>query len=258
MPPSPVVITFRGCSEKHASGPSEPIGRPCSGADGARGVLDHGQAVALGQREEGSMSAGRPIWWTGMIACVRARDRVLGGRRVEVVGQRVDVGEHRRRAALPDSVGGRDERQRGHDHLVAWADSRDVERQVQRAGAVGRGDRLRAPTRSAKAASKACTRGPCDTQPDAMAAATASASPPVKYGRVNGTSITTLAPASRRHGGSSARSARHHSTSRVKPSSRSISASKPSRSRAREVSASRRGTLLRRARARDRPAGRSP
>ena len=28
MPPSPVVITLRGCSEKHASGPSEPIGRP--------------------------------------------------------------------------------------------------------------------------------------------------------------------------------------------------------------------------------------
>ena len=28
MPPSPVVITLRGCSEKQASGPSEPIGRP--------------------------------------------------------------------------------------------------------------------------------------------------------------------------------------------------------------------------------------
>ena len=28
MPPSPVVMTLRGCSEKQASGPSEPIGRP--------------------------------------------------------------------------------------------------------------------------------------------------------------------------------------------------------------------------------------
>ena len=27
MPPSPVVMTLRGCSEKHVSGPSEPIGR---------------------------------------------------------------------------------------------------------------------------------------------------------------------------------------------------------------------------------------
>ncbi len=28
MPPSPVVITLRGCREKHERVPSEPIGRP--------------------------------------------------------------------------------------------------------------------------------------------------------------------------------------------------------------------------------------
>ena len=71
----------------------------------------------------GSMSAGRPSWCTGMIAFVRlviARSAAAG---IEVVGARVDVGEHRRGAALPDRVGGRDERHRGHDHLVARADA---------------------------------------------------------------------------------------------------------------------------------------
>ena len=69
------------------------------------------------------MSAGRPIWCTGMIAFVRGGDRALGRDRVEVVGARVDVGEDRRRAALPDRVGGGDERQRRHDDLVARADA---------------------------------------------------------------------------------------------------------------------------------------
>ena len=65
-------------------------------------------------------------------------DRALGRGGVEVVGQRVDVGEDRRRAALPDRVGRGDERQRRHDDLVAGADAGDVEREVQRGGAVGR------------------------------------------------------------------------------------------------------------------------
>ena len=103
-----------------------------------------------------SMSAGRPIWCTGMIALVRGGDRALGGRRVEVVGARVDVGEDRRRAALPDRVGGGDERQRRHDHLVAGADARRrTARGAARSCSWSWRRRRAAPTRSANASSKA-------------------------------------------------------------------------------------------------------
>src|SRR5690349_13162009 len=51
-----------------------------------------------------------------------------------------------------------------------------------------------APTRAAKASSKALTRGPCDTQPEAITSATAALSLPVKHGRANGTSIRTPLP----------------------------------------------------------------
>src|SRR5450755_1120488 len=49
-----------------------------------------------------------------------------------------------------------------------------------------------APTRSANASSNARTRGPCDTQPEAITSATAAASPPGKQGSANGTCMTTL------------------------------------------------------------------
>ncbi len=180
------------------------------------------------------MSAGRPSWWTGMIAFVRLRDGALDGVRVEVVRARVDVGEDRRRAALPDGVGGGDERQRRHDHLVARTDARDVQRELQRGRAVrdgdglggadalrerglelaharalrdpARGDRPRRPRRPRR---RAGTAGERDLHHDASAS--------MRVGCV----------------GTPARSPRHHSTRRVRPSSRSTSASKPSSSRAR-------------------------
>src|SRR3954454_17793674 len=48
-----------------------------------------------------------------------------------------------------------------------------------------------APTREANASSKARTRGPCETQPEATASATAAPSAAVRVGRAKGTCIMT-------------------------------------------------------------------
>ena len=70
------------------------------------------------------------------------RDRRLGRVRVEAQGHRVDVGEHRRRAAACDRLSGRVERERGADDLVARADLERVEHEHERVGAVGAADRV--------------------------------------------------------------------------------------------------------------------
>ena len=161
MPPSPVVMTLRGCSEKQASGPSEPIcAALVAGADRARRVLDERQAVALGELQEG-VHVGRQADLVDRHDRLRARrDRALGGGRIEVVGARVDVREDRLRAAVPDGVGGRDERQRRHDHLVAGADAGDVQRELSAVVQLVVATASAAPTRAANACSKARTRGP--------------------------------------------------------------------------------------------------
>ena len=77
-----------------------------------------------------------------MIARVRARDLrgdVLG---IDVQRHRVDVGEHRSRAAPGDRLGGRVERERRADHLVARPDLHRVEHEHERVGAVRDADRL--------------------------------------------------------------------------------------------------------------------
>ena len=172
-------------------------------------------------------------------------DGALGRLRVEVERARVDVGEDRRRAALPDRVGGRDERHRRHDHLVAGADAR---RRAARAAARSCSWRRRRPRprrRARRTPPRTRARaGPGRPSRWRSPSATASPSSPRSVGRLNGISITRLA--SERVGwvGTPARSPRHHSTRRVSPSSRSTSASKPSSSRASSVSASRRVTPL--------------
>ena len=62
--------------------------------------------------------------------------------RVEVQRRRVDVGEDGRRAAAGDRLGGREERERRADHLVARADPERVEHEHERVGAVRDADRL--------------------------------------------------------------------------------------------------------------------
>ena len=91
------------------------------------------------------MSAGRPTWWTGHDRLGPRRDRLLGRRGIEVAGARVDVGEHRRRAAVPTALAVAMNDSDGHDHLVAGPTPDDVEREVQRGRAVRGGDRVRAP-----------------------------------------------------------------------------------------------------------------
>ena len=68
--------------------------------------------------------------------------RALDVGRVEVQRRRVDVGEDGRRADARDRLGGRVERERGADHLVAGADPDRVEHEHDRVGAVRDADRL--------------------------------------------------------------------------------------------------------------------
>ena len=68
-----------------------------------------------------------------------ARGDVLG---VEVVRRGIDVGEDGRRAAARDRLGGRVERERGADHLVARADTERVEHDHDRVRAVRDADRV--------------------------------------------------------------------------------------------------------------------
>ena len=65
----------------------------------------------------------------------------LGG---EVAAVAVDVGDDRRRAHGDHGARGRDEGARGHDDLVARADAERAQRELEREGAVGQGDRVRA------------------------------------------------------------------------------------------------------------------
>ncbi len=149
MPPSPVVITLRGWNEKQAMiavRPADPLPlavRADLGADGAGGILDHGQAVGSRDRQDRARSHGMPIWCTHRIARVRgvtARPRAAGSM-LKVAG--IDVDEHRHGAAVADGVGGGDEGVADGDHLVAGPDADGQQRQMQRGGAVGHGAGVR-------------------------------------------------------------------------------------------------------------------
>ena len=59
------------------------------------------------------------------------------------LGQADDIGEDGRGARVGDRVGGRHERQRRHDRLVAGPQARDARHEVQCRRAVGDGDRMR-------------------------------------------------------------------------------------------------------------------
>ena len=107
--------------------------------------------------------------WTGSSAVVRVGDRRGGGLRVEVQRARVDVGEDRARALVEADVGARDERERRRDDLVAVLHPGRAQREVQPGGAArdGAGVRRRR-CAAAKACSKAGTRGPSESWPDAQ------------------------------------------------------------------------------------------
>ena len=113
--------------------------RDPAGAERLRRILDHRQAEAA--------QVGR-----GPAEEVHRHDRLrllgdpaLDVGRVEVQRDRVDVGEHGRRAAPRDRLGRRVEGERRADHLVAGADAHRVEHEHERVGAVRAADRLLRP-----------------------------------------------------------------------------------------------------------------
>ncbi len=70
-----------------------------------------------------------------MMARVARRDRGLELVQVDVAGDRVDVGKHRRGADFDDDVGGGDPGDRRRDHLVTGTDAGDAQRDFHGAGA---------------------------------------------------------------------------------------------------------------------------
>ena len=103
------------------------------------------------------------------------RDAALDVGRVEVERDGIDVGEDRRRAAPRDRLGGRVERERRADHLVARADPERVEHEHERVGAVRDADRTRRRRDSSAASrSNASTSGPKMKRPDSSVRANAS------------------------------------------------------------------------------------
>ena len=141
-PPSPVVTTLRGCSEKHARSPDAPAGRPPAREPERPGrVLDDVQAVRAGELQDR-----RHLHRIAeqVHDAERLGARRDGGRellRAGDVGPRRHVAEDRRRAAEERGAGRRGEGVRGHHDLVARPDVEREVGQVQRRGAVRAADR---------------------------------------------------------------------------------------------------------------------
>ena len=72
-----------------------------------------------------------------MIARVRGVMASATSVRIDVVGVRIDVDENRSRAAISDTIGRRDERMAGGDHLIARRDIQRGQGEVQGGGAIG-------------------------------------------------------------------------------------------------------------------------
>ncbi len=106
-------------------------------AERLRGILDHRQAE-LRELAERHRAAEEVDGHDRLRPVGDACGDVVG---VEVERRRVDVREHRRRAAPGDRLRGRIERERGADHLVAGADLEGVEDEHERVGAVRDPDR---------------------------------------------------------------------------------------------------------------------
>ena len=83
------------------------------------------------------MSATSPKRWTGQIAARPGRDRRLDPLGVDQVRVWLDVDEDGRRAGVQDRVGGRGERVRDGDHLVARLEADPGEDRHERERAVG-------------------------------------------------------------------------------------------------------------------------
>ena len=103
-----------------------------------------------------------------MIAFVLGVIRAATSSGIEIQRHRVDVGEHRRRAGARDRLGGRVERERRADDLVARypvTDAHRLEREDERVGAVRDADRVRHAEKRGGLALERLDLGPEDEPP---------------------------------------------------------------------------------------------
>ena len=116
------------------------------GAGGVRGVLDNFQIVGARDVED-------PIHVASMTGEVHRQDRadafvraalerLLDARGIDVEGAGIDVDEHRARAEVAENLGGRGESERRGDNLVAGADAERPQREMKRAGAMRKRERV--------------------------------------------------------------------------------------------------------------------
>ena len=99
------------------------------------GVLDDLQAMLRGDRHDGVHVGHATVQVDGDNGLGARRDRALDGRRVDVPGERIGIDQHWRRAGVADGRDRGDEGHGGRDHLVARADAKREQREVQRGGA---------------------------------------------------------------------------------------------------------------------------
>ncbi len=105
---------------------------PIRAPDGARGVLDDGDAPLVRDLMDGLQVRRHAALMNDDDSPGPRRENLLDRLRRQVAGIGIDVGEHGDRPDVARDIGGRDEGERRNDHLVVRFDVRDDEGQVER------------------------------------------------------------------------------------------------------------------------------
>ena len=157
-PPSPNPPRFlEGKKENVAAVPSAP-GRPA--ADREPAACAASSSTGTPSASISATGAMLPNRCTAITAFVRG---VSAARTVSAVTQYVSGSMSQKTGIAPvarDRLGGRVERERGNDDLVARPDAHRAQRDRDRVGAVRHADRVPAPRYAASSRSNACTSGP--------------------------------------------------------------------------------------------------
>ena len=125
-------------AEKQPATPATAAARALPvGADGLGAVFDQRQPVLLADRSQARHVRALPEQVDRHDGARARRDRGLDRSRVDVEGVGLDIHEHRGGAAVRDRFGGADKGERAGDDLVARADPKGSQSEVQRVGAVG-------------------------------------------------------------------------------------------------------------------------
>ena len=101
---------------------------------GLGGVLDHREPGSLGEGVDRVHVGGEPVEVDRDDRPGARRHPPRGVGRIEVVGDKVDVGEDRRRPLVQDGLGSCDERERRDDDFIPCPDARRREGDVERRG----------------------------------------------------------------------------------------------------------------------------